>query len=413
MTLTDASASASPLRDTRYDRLITQPHTRPWAAGHDMMLCLKSRRVGTASSGQKANAESVLYASGQHSLRHRRISMRVVVLGGTGHIGTYLVPRLVRAGFEVVCLSRGQRMPYQAHSAWKSVRRISADRDAEDSAGIFSSRVRDLEPDVVVDLICYTSDSARQMVEALRGRVQAFLHCGSIWVHGPSTEVPTTEEQARRPFGDYGIQKAAIESYLRDEARRNSFPATCLHPGHVVGPGWAPLNPLGHFDPEVFARIARGEEIALPNLGLETVHHVHADDVAQGFMAALANWSCARGESFHLASAAAVTLRGYAEAAFSWFGQEPRLRFLPWQEWRRTATPTDALATWDHIAHSPNVSIAKSQRLLGYQPRYSSLQATYESVQWLFEHQVIAMPDPISAGEPDDASALVSRFADS
>ena len=26
---------------------------------------------------------------------------------------------------------------------------------------------------------------------------------------------------------------------------------------------------------------ARGEELALPNLGLETVHHVHADDVAQ------------------------------------------------------------------------------------------------------------------------------------
>ncbi len=37
---------------------------------------------------------------------------RIVVIGATGHVGTYLVPRLVRAGHEVVALSRGTRDPY-------------------------------------------------------------------------------------------------------------------------------------------------------------------------------------------------------------------------------------------------------------------------------------------------------------
>ena len=32
-----------------------------------------------------------------------------------------------------------------------------------------------------------------------------------------------------------------------------------------------------------FAQIARGETLVLPNLGMETVHHVHAADVAQAF----------------------------------------------------------------------------------------------------------------------------------
>jgi uncharacterized protein YbjT (DUF2867 family) len=32
--------------------------------------------------------------------------MRIVIIGGTGHVGTYLVPRLVEAGHEVVCVSR-------------------------------------------------------------------------------------------------------------------------------------------------------------------------------------------------------------------------------------------------------------------------------------------------------------------
>ena len=35
--------------------------------------------------------------------------MRVVVIGGSGHVGTYLIPRLVAAGHEVVNVSRGQR----------------------------------------------------------------------------------------------------------------------------------------------------------------------------------------------------------------------------------------------------------------------------------------------------------------
>lgn len=310
---------------------------------------------------------------------------RVVIIGGTGHVGTYLVPRLVAAGYEVVCLTRGERQPYQSHPAWESVQRMVVDRTAEEKAGTFGQKVQELEPDIVIDMICFTLDSARNLVEALRGQVKRFLHCGTIWIHGPSAQVPTTEDQPRRPFNLYGIQKAAIEAYLLHEARYNGFPATALHPGHIVGPGWEIVNPAGNLKTEVFSKLAQGEELALPNIGMETVHHVHADDVAQIFMQALVHWDKAVGESFHVVSPAALTLRGYAEAVAAWFGQPARLRFLPWPQWRETVTEEDAAITWDHIAHSPNASIAKAQRLLGYQPRYSSLEAIYEAVTWLIQ----------------------------
>jgi nucleoside-diphosphate-sugar epimerase len=319
--------------------------------------------------------------------------MRVVLIGGSGHIGTYLVPRLVAAGHEVVAVSRGQRAPYQAHGAWAAVEQRSIDRAAAEAAGTFGAQIRDLRPDVVIDLICFTLDSARQLVEALRGSVQHFLHCGTIWVHGPSAVVPTTEERPRTPFGEYGVQKAAIEAYLLDEARRAGFPATVLHPGHIVGPGWAPLNPAGNFNPAVFTQLAAGAELALPHLGLETVHHVHADDVAQAFECALGQWSAAVGESFHAVSPAAITLRGYAEAVAAWFGQPARLAFLPWPEWRATVAEADAKATWEHIAHSPSCSMAKAERRLGYRPRYSSLQAIHEAVRWLVEDGQVRLPD--------------------
>ena len=183
--------------------------------------------------------------------------MRVVVIGGKGHVGTYLIPRLVEAGHTVINVSRGEHAPYQPHPAWEEVRQVTIDRAAAEADGNFGERIRALDGEVVIDMICFTLDSAKQLVEALRGRVQHFLHCGTIWIHGPTVVAPTTEDQPRKPFGEYGMQKAAIEAYLLDEARRKGFPATALHPGHIVGPGWNPLNPAGHFNPIVFSQLAR------------------------------------------------------------------------------------------------------------------------------------------------------------
>jgi nucleoside-diphosphate-sugar epimerase len=315
--------------------------------------------------------------------------MRVAVIGGTGHIGTYLTPRLVEAGHSVINISRGQRRPYSEHSAWERVEQFSIDRAAEESSGTFGKRIRQLKPEAVIDLTCYTLESAQQLVEALRGQVAHYLHCGTIWVHGPSIEVPTREEQARAPFGEYGSRKAAIESYLLTEARCNGFPATVLHPGHLVGPGWVPINPTANFNARIFSDLARGNEVLIPNLGRECVHHVHADDVAQAFVRSLAIWSAAIGESFHVVSPAALTLFGYAQAVAGWFGSSARLRFLPWEEWRQTVSEKDAEVTWGHIARSPNCSIEKARRLLQYEPRYRSTEAVREAVFAMIENKVI------------------------
>jgi len=306
--------------------------------------------------------------------------MRVVILGGTGHIGTFLVPRLVNAGHEVIVASRGRRQPYLSHPAWNAVRHIDIDRAAEDEAGTFGSRVVALEPDAVVDLICFTPASSQHLVDALRPRQTLLIHCGTMWVHGRPTTVPVTEDMPRHPFGDYGIKKAAIEQILLDATRRGDARAVVLHPGHLVGPGWNPVNPAGHFNPEVFRRIGRGDTLVLPNEGMETVHHVHADDVAQAFELALNRPNDAVGESFHVVSPAPMTLRAYAEAMYAHFRQTSRLEFLPWEEWRETVTEDEAAATWDHIAHSPHGSIAKARQRLGYAPRYSSLEAVIESI---------------------------------
>jgi nucleoside-diphosphate-sugar epimerase len=309
--------------------------------------------------------------------------MRVVVIGATGHIGGYLVPRLVAGGHDVIALSRHGLPRYRDDASWSKVTKLTLDREAEERAGTFGSRVADLAADSVIDLICFETASAQQLVDALRGGRTHLVHCGSIWVHGPSAVVPTTEDAARRPFGHYGEAKAAIEELLWAETRHGGLPATLLHPGHIVGPGWVPVNPAGNLELSVFERLASGEELALPNLGLETLHHVHADDVAQAFVLAIEHSDLAAGESFHVTSERAITLRGYADALAAWFGRPSRLSFMAWDDWRTTTSEEAAEMTWDHIAHSPSISIDKARRLLGYVPRYTSLEAVRESLAWL------------------------------
>ena len=307
--------------------------------------------------------------------------MRVVVIGGTGHIGSYLMPRLVGRGHETVCVSRRQRQPYFADERWTRVDHDVIDRAVEEQRGQFGERIAALRPNVVIDLTCYTLDSAVQLSNALAGRVDHLIHCGTIWVHGPSVEVPTTEDAPRRPFGDYGCRKAIIERYLLDQAASGRVPATVLHPGHIVGPGWSPINPAGNFNPSVFDDLSHGRPVRLPNFGLETLHHVHADDCAQAFERAVEQPDAAIGESFHVVSPAALTFRGYAEAMAAWYGVEAHLEFLPYDEWRVGVSDRDAAVTLDHLRHSPNCSTAKARSRLHYSPRYSSLAAVQDALR--------------------------------
>jgi nucleoside-diphosphate-sugar epimerase len=65
--------------------------------------------------------------------------MRIVVIGATGHVGGYLVPRLVAAGHEIVAVSRGGKPHYREDPAWERVETVIADREAEDAAGTFGA----------------------------------------------------------------------------------------------------------------------------------------------------------------------------------------------------------------------------------------------------------------------------------
>ncbi|MBV9793559.1 MAG: NAD-dependent epimerase/dehydratase family protein [Actinobacteria bacterium] len=310
---------------------------------------------------------------------------RVVVIGATGHIGSYLIPRLVRAGHDVTALSRGKREPYHPAPEWAKVTSVTVDREAEDAEGTFGERIAGLRPDVVVDLVCFTADSARQLVDALRPTRPLLVHCGTIWVHGVALRVPVTEDEPRTAYGEYGTGKMEIEALLHRETVAGGVPSIILHPGHISGPGWPVITPAGNLDPTVWTTLATGGQLPLPDHGLGTLNHVHADDVAQAFELALGRPE-AIGSSFHVVAEQAMTLRGLATGVAAWFGREPNLDFVDWPEFERRVGAEQAEITREHTFRNLAASIARARQVLGYAPRFTSLNALHEALRWLAAH---------------------------
>ncbi len=305
--------------------------------------------------------------------------MNITVIGGTGHIGTYLVPSLVRDGHAVTVVSRGQRKPYSDDDAWSSVQFVTCNRQNAEADGKFGQLVADQKPDAVVDLTCFTPQQAQQLLEPLDG--QHLVTTGSNWSFGRSTTVPMTEETPKAPLtaGDGG--KIAMENYLLREQTKVS--ASVVHPSHISGPGWIAINPAGNYDIDVYRSLKRDGSVTLPLDGMGLLQHVHAADVAEVHRLALTHPEVSAGESFNAVAEQSITQRAYAALLARHFGHEPRLTFLPWAEFVAEVGEDNAHVTYGHITRSPHFSMAKARRVLGFTPRYSEEETVLDAVDGL------------------------------
>jgi len=304
------------------------------------------------------------------------IMKKAVIIGGRGKVGSYLVPLLVDNGFSVVNISRGVTKPYIDNDAWQEVTQLTLDRESEG----FEKKIAALQADCVIDMICFENSDMERLIDRLTGGIGHYLVCGSIWMHGKSTTVPTKEEENREPPDHYGQQKSLMEYTLAERYIKSGFPGTAVHPGHIVCPGDIPVNPQGFKGLSAFEKLKAGEPLSLPNFGMETLHHVHASDVAGVFFAAIKAGKPSYGEGFHAVSPAAVTLFGYAVEAAKWFGKEAFLRFEPFDEWKKNFSETDAETTHEHIYRSPSCSMEKAKRVLDFTPGHTSFEAIRECI---------------------------------
>ena len=195
------------------------------------------------------------------ALGSRAVS-RIVVIGATGHVGTYLVPRLVRAGHEVVALSRGEREPYLPAAEWRSGRaghRRPRGRGRRRACSASGSRRSAPTPSSTWSASRRSRRGSSWRRCARRGR--CWCTAARSGCTARPHRVPVTEDEPRTAYGEYGTGKAAIEALLHRETLAGGVPSVVLHPGHISRARGRSITPAGNLDLDVWRRLATGEPL--------------------------------------------------------------------------------------------------------------------------------------------------------
>lgn len=172
---------------------------------------------------------------------------RVMVTGGAGYVGSSLVPKLLRAGYETVVLDLyiyGD--VFAEHRNNPLLTEVKGDlRDAADVARAVKGC------DAVIHLACISNDPSfdlnpdlgrsinydcfRPLVKASKDAgVRRFIYASSSSVYGIKEGVEVTEELPLEPLTDYSKYKAMCEDVLNEE-REPGFVTVTLRPATVCG----------------------------------------------------------------------------------------------------------------------------------------------------------------------------------
>jgi nucleoside-diphosphate-sugar epimerase len=208
--------------------------------------------------------------------------MKILVIGGSGFIGPYIVRELVRQGHDVTVMHRGNAK--FAHA--DSVQRILSDRK---NLGSHRKKFERLAADAVIDMILSDEHQAKVLMENFQGVTARVVALSSQDVYraygvllgtepGPPQTTPLTEDSELRtklhPYKPDQLRMAqSVFGWITDEYDKIpveqtvlndlKLPGTVLRLPMVFGPG----DPLHRLYPTI-KRVADGR----PAILLEAKH---------------------------------------------------------------------------------------------------------------------------------------------
>lgn len=311
--------------------------------------------------------------------RTAELTVRYLVTGGAGFIGSSVVRALVGRGDDVVILDSGIAAGFD-HVANTGARVVEADiRDAEAVARAADgcsaivhlaaqASVPESMADPLTDLATNV-DASVSLLEAARALgVRRFVFASSNAVVGGHPP-PAHELLVPFPVSPYGAAKASIEAYLSAYHKAYGLTGVSLRFANAYGP-WSSHKT------SVVAAFAkaylRGGPLIIRGTGRQTRDFVHVDDVTSGVLACLdAPADKVANEVFQVGTGRETSLLELCRLLFEAGGQEVPIA---------------------HAAPSPgdvprNVSdIGKARRVLGYSPRVSLGAGLFQTLEWFRGH---------------------------
>jgi nucleoside-diphosphate-sugar epimerase len=248
--------------------------------------------------------------------------MKVLLIGGTGIIGSGIVKHLLVRGADVTVYSRGRR----ARALPATVTAIHGDRSERTK---FEDCFRRSRYDVVIDLTCFTPADAVSTTRAFGGRCAQLQFCSTVCVYGPRLppHVVVDESCPTEPTSSYGQNKLFCERIFEHGHEQGFFELTIVRPSHTYGPG-GPLIDQLEIDGTAWDRVVRGLPVLCAGDGLGLWQSTHSDDCGKLFAYAAFN-PRTFGQVYNATGDDVLTWREYYRLASAALDARATLVFAP------------------------------------------------------------------------------------
>jgi nucleoside-diphosphate-sugar epimerase len=302
-----------------------------------------------------------------------------LVTGGGGFIGSHLVDRLQREGYEVRVLDNfatGRRenlLPFPdvdlVEGDIQSYERVH--RAVRGCELVFHLAALPSVPRSIQDpLTSHASNVTGTLNVLLAARdeeARRVIYASSSSVYGANRELPKREEMPAIPIAPYGAAKLAAENYCRAFTEVYGLEAVSLRYFNVFGPGQDPLSQYAAVIPRFVTAFGQDRAPTVYGDGEQSRDFTYVEDAVEANLLAAAAAGVA-GETFNIAGGRRITLNELLDEIRQQTGKELEAIYAE-------GRPGD-------VRHSL-ADISKAREKLGYEPATNFSTGLERTIEYL------------------------------
>ena len=306
-------------------------------------------------------------------------SLRILVTGGAGFIGSHLVKALVKAGHSVRILDNFSTGSLEnLGDIAGSVELVVGDVR---SYGVVEKAVKGVDAVIHLAALIDVAESIEKpdlyfdvnargtynIAKACKG-VSVLVFASTCAVYGEPVKLPVAEDHPIVPKSPYAATKVAGEAFIQAYSNLYDYRYAILRLFNVYGPKQS--KAYAGVIIEFIKRVSRGEPPIIFGDGEQTRDFIHVSDVVEAIMMAITNEKTR--DVFNIGSGKPVTINQLAKLILKLMGRED-LKPI-----HTTPRPGD-------IRHSV-ADITKAREALGFKPRIG-LEEGLQSLITTYTHQ--------------------------
>ena len=222
-------------------------------------------------------------------------AIKTLVIGGSGYIGSYLVPLLIAEGRRVTVLGRSltprYKLPQGSEYVIGDFGKIELLRQLLDThqevvhlayASVPSTSFENPLDDLLQNLL----PTVQFFSEAAGRDIKVVLVSSGGTVYGEVDKWPINENYPTQPISPYGITKLALENYAHLYATTHGLKFVVVRPSNAYGIGQRPFTGQG-FIANAIASVIEGMPIRIFGEHGTIRDYLYVSDLASGISSAL------------------------------------------------------------------------------------------------------------------------------